>query len=462
MSAPAPRFAPKRDTALATEGGEIAALSKLFGKPLMPHQRQIVDIGTERRADGSGYKYKYVIITLPRQSGKTTLMTPVQLHRLIKHANLSAFFTAQNGVKAKARFMDTVKLVRESPLASYFAPRLAQGSEQIATGNGSTLKLFPPTEEALHGETPHLVTMDEIWSHSALKGQQLLGAIGPSQITLGNEAQIWMISTMGTAESGMLNEWITRGRAGEPGVAYFEWSLAPGLDAHDPANWGFHPALGHTITLADLESEHATQPLATWERAYMNRATAADDPLYPPEVWNALADPELSAQRAEVSVAYEVAADNSSAAVVAGWYDEAGRPCVRVVHSAPGTTWLAPLVRRIRDEWRPVAIGADDGGTTRRVTDELTRDGVEVTTTGFRDFATACDALLVAVDDARLRHDGSETFTQELTAAVVHSTGEARKLSRKHSAGPIPALIAAAVALWNHSHQPTYSKAVFR
>ena len=50
-----------------------------------------------------------------------------------------------------------------------------------------------------------------------------------------------MISTMGTAESGMLNEWITRGRAGEPGVAYFEWSLAPGLDAHDPVKLGIPP-----------------------------------------------------------------------------------------------------------------------------------------------------------------------------------------------------------------------------
>ena len=165
----------------------------------------------------------------------------MQLHRLIKRANLSAFFTAQNGVKAKARFMDTVKLVRESPLASYFAPRLAQGSEQIATGNGSTLKLFPPTEEALHGETPHLVTMDEIWSHSALKGQQLLGAIGPSQITLGNEAQIWMISTMGTAESGMLNEWITRGRAGEPGMALFRVVTGPRSRRSRPRKLGIPP-----------------------------------------------------------------------------------------------------------------------------------------------------------------------------------------------------------------------------
>lgn len=460
--APPPRFAPQRDTTLATEGGEIAALSRIMGKPLMPHQRMIADIGTERLADGSGYKYKIIVVTLPRQSGKTTLLTPIQLHRLIKRSNTSAFFTAQNGVKAKARFMDTVKLIRESPVASYFAPRLAQGSEQIATGNGSTLKLFPPTEESLHGETPHLVTMDEIWAHSTLKGQQLMGAIGPSQITLGNEAQIWMISTMGTAESGMLNEWIERGRARESGIALLDWSLAPGLDANDPINWVFHPALGNTITLDDLHAEHNNQPPGTWERAYMNRRTAADDPLYPPEVWNALADTDLSAKRAEVSIAYEVAADNSSAAVVAGWYDEDNRPCIRVVHSAPGTTWLAPLIRRIKTDWAPAAIGADDGGTTRRITDELTRDGIEITTTGYRDFATACDSLLVAVDDARLRHDGAATFDTELAAAVVHSTGEARKLSRKHSAGPIPALIAAAVALWNHSHQPTYSKAVFR
>ena len=176
MSAPAPRFAPKRDPTLATEGGEIAALSKRWANRSCPTSGRSSISAPSDVPTARGTNTRYVIVTLPRQSGKTTLMTPVQLHRLIKHANLSAFFTAQNGVKAKARFMDTVKLVRESPLASYFAPRLAQGSEQIATGNGSTLKLFPPTEEALHGETPHLVTMDEIWSHSALKGQQLTRA----------------------------------------------------------------------------------------------------------------------------------------------------------------------------------------------------------------------------------------------------------------------------------------------
>lgn len=463
MSAPAPppRFAPDRDPALRTEGGEVAALARALGKPFMPHQQLIADIAGERLPDG-GYKYRHVVVTLPRQSGKTTMLGPVQLHRLITKPGYRAFFTAQTGVKAKSRFMDLVTLIRESPLASYFGVRLAQGSESINVGNGSSLRLFPPAEDALHGETPHLVTLDEIWAHSEVKGHQLMGAIGPAQSTLGAEAQVWMVSTMGTADSGMLNEWIERGRAGEPGVAYFDWSLAPGLDPYDRRNWSFHPALGHTVTLDALAAEARAQPPGTWERAYMNRMTAARESLVDPLVLAGLADPSISGRRSETVLAYDVAADRSCAAVIAAWQLPGDVIALRTVHSAPGVSWLAPTITRLAETWQPIAITADDGGPTRAVTDDLTRDGLTIEQLGLRELATGTDALLDRIATGTLAYDGSAAITDGLARAATQPAGDGRRLSRKHSAGPIPGPIAAVAAMWTLTHRPTLSKATYR
>ena len=105
-------------------------------------------------------------------------------------------------------------------------------------------------------------------------------------------------------------------------------------------------------------------------------------------------------------------------------------------------------------------IGADDGGATRRITDELqnptSKDTapVEIHTVGARDHGTACDAWLTwARDDKLLRHDGSRSFAAAVANAVVRKMSGGITFSREHSTAPIPSLIAAAVGLWAYDHR---------
>lgn len=455
--APSPRFATPRDPDAPNDGAAIAKLSEIQGKPFMPHQRLIVDVGTERTPLGL-YKYSIVLVTLPRQSGKTTLVGPVQEHRIITRPNIKAFFTAQTGKDARARFNDLTKLVIASPLAPLFKVRRSIGSESLSLANGSSLNVFSPTPSSIHGETPHLVTLDEIWAHDEVRGNELLGAIGPAQITLGGHAQIWMISTQGTALSGFLNELVQMGVAGTPGMAYFDWSMADGLDPYDPKTWWtFHPALGNTITEKDLAKEAKLQPAAEWMRAYMNRRTEAVNPVMTPEAWAQLAATKQEVpSRRDLAITYEVAPDNECAVVMASWRDSNGNPNTRVIHAAPGTAWLVPLVLWLKRNWKPAVLGADDGGPTRRITDELRRELGDdaIFTTGARDFATACEALLTyARDDKTLIHDGSLSLSHSMAHLALRPMGEALRFSRQHSTGPIAALIAAAVGIYAFDHQ---------
>ena len=459
LYAPPPRFITPADPTAPTEGRQIARLARALGKPLMPWQRMCVDIATEKTAQGF-YKYPRVLITVPRQSGKTTLVGPVQIHRIMTRPNIRAFFTAQTGKDATDRMRDMIQLATGSPLAPLFKPRYAAGSMGLSLANGSRLTTFAGPAN-IHGETPHLVTLDEIWKHDQAKGIDFLGAIGPAQATLEGESQVWMISTMGTAESGMMNDLVEQGRAGAPGLFYAEWAMPDGLDPYTPQTWWtFHPALGNTITESYLTKEAADQPLGEWMRAYMNRITQSADPLILADDWTALhVEPLAVPSRSRLAISYEVAPSNESAAVMASWRDLDGAPCTRTLHSAPGTSWLLPFLRWILAEWRPAILAADDGGETRRITDDLTRDGYQVFTTGPRDFATACINLLTwARDDKTLKVDSSQALARAVALAVLRPMGESWRFSRKDSPGPIAALIASAIGLWAYDHAEDLGK----
>lgn len=465
--APAPRYAPARDLAWLSEGAEISRTANLLGFELMPWQQLVVDVATEyqimRPGESEGdrhlglrrYKYHTVIVTVPRQSGKTTLMTPVRVHRMMTRTGAKLFSTAQTGQDAGKRMRDMIGKVTTSPIAPLFKPRFSTGSEGLlCPGNGSSVTRFAPLPSSIHGETPLMVDYDEFWKYTKFLGDSLLGAARPAMITLAGLTQIWLVSTMGTAQSEFMNEWVERGRAGEEGVAYFEWSMPDDLDPYEPSTWWqFHPALGNTIS-EDAIAGEAGLPYGEFMRAYMNRRTESVNAIVTAEALRELeADwPEPPSWR-DIAVGYEVAAGGTSAAVYGVWLDPAGNPQAHVIHSAPGTIWLAPLIKQIH-ALGPLVIAADDGGETRAINDQLTRDGIEVYMTGARDFGTACIALLTAMrDDANFRYDGSDAFRLAVMHAVLRPSGDSWRFSRAHSTGPIAALIAVAVALWALNHR---------
>ena len=109
---------PARDESWLSEGEEIAALNRARGRHLMPWQRKAIDVATEYRLDDQGrrcYRYTEVVITVPRQSGKTDVVGPVQLHRAISRGEPTAcWYTAQTGADARKRMMDLIQFVEES------------------------------------------------------------------------------------------------------------------------------------------------------------------------------------------------------------------------------------------------------------------------------------------------------------------------------------------------------------
>lgn len=456
-------YATPRNPDRETIGGRIARTSKLLGKPPMPWQAQVYDVAGELLEDGS-LAYEIVIVTVPRQAGKTTLVGPVQIDRAMHSPGSRLFYTAQSGKDARKRFEDLANLIKGSPLAAFTRFRWSAGDMGCTFHNLASINVFAPTLDALHGETPPLVVFDEFWKHDELLGDALLeGAVIPAQMTLAGRRQVWLISTAGTALSTFMRKWVERGRRSiETGgrewgnIAYFEWSKPDGADPYDPdVLAAFHPAVGYTVTVDELLQISTTVSRAEWLRAFCNVWLETANPLFSDEEWSGLERALEVPSRRDVTVTYEVAPEDAAGIIVASWIDSSGAPCSRVLHSAPGTTWMHDLIVRIHREWKPAMLGADDGGPTRRLTDQLRRTLGDdaVTTLGGRDFATACEAWLTAVRDRQLKHDGSRSFSSAVSHLALKRVGDVTRFSRFESTGPIVAVIASAVGIWLATHK---------
>lgn len=451
------RYATRRNPDLRTQGGKIGALASAFGKPLYPHQQYIADVSTELNPPGSHltYRYQLVIIAEPRQVGKTTLMRPVMAHRCIVRPRTPVFMTAQLGKDARERWAGVVtELEHSAGLAPFLRKIEGKGSERLWFPNNSFISPFAPGPEALHGETPPLVSIDEGWAFSAEEGANLRRAIRPAQITL-RDRQLWIMSAAGNADSEWWNELVEIGRASvnDPGsrIAYFEHSMDPEADPYDETSWDFHPGLDGLITLEDLreEAKPENNKHVDWLRGYMNIATTTrDTTVLDLEAWDAAGTSEpLTPPEDGPVYGYDVAIDRTAASVWRAWRNEAGQLVLAVQETREDTDWLPDYLANLYADGEPT-IGADDGGPVRVVTDRLRRHQIPITTLDGKSFTTSWAAIKAALAHGELIHDGSPAMRAALEVAAERTIGDVTALSRRHSLGPIDPPVAATVAAW--------------
>jgi phage terminase large subunit-like protein len=279
MSAPA-RSVPRsgvparwatRRTRRATYGRKVAEVAEALGLELLPWQRQVVDVALEH--ERGRLAYRDVVVSVPRQAGKSVLLLTVIVHRLLA-SHCAAVYGAQSRLEARQKMLlDWWPMIRRSSLSKLFDVSRATGQESLYAlgGTGSRCRVISADETAAHGVTVNLGVLDEAWSLNETAEQ----AVRPALVTRSN-AQFWVCSTAGTAKSLWWREKVETGRqaveAGRTsGLCYFEWSAESGADLTDPALLReFHPAIDRTIAIDTILSDIAAMPPAEAARAYGN------------------------------------------------------------------------------------------------------------------------------------------------------------------------------------------------
>jgi len=108
----------------------------------MPWQRTIADVGLELDPDTGLPAYREVVVTVPRQSGKTTLVLGWELQRALRWSTPQrCAYTAQSGSDARRKLInDQAPILLNSPMRAA-VDRVFRGAanESIIFKNGSRI-----------------------------------------------------------------------------------------------------------------------------------------------------------------------------------------------------------------------------------------------------------------------------------------------------------------------------------
>lgn len=428
----------------------------------MPWQRFVADVGCEVDPSTGLPAYREVRVTIPRQSGKTTLFLAWQINRCISrrwsHPQRSAF-TAQTGKDARDKWLDELfPMIRASKLYRLVEQiNQGMGNEQIKFKTGSMIRLLSTSTTSGHSKTLHQAVMDEVWHDVDHRREQ---GLRPAMITV-RDAQLLVCSTAGTDASVILNAKVARGREAVRkdsghGVAYFEWSAPDGWDPEDEASYyTFMPALcpdppcrcdpegkwHHSITIEAIRAEREELDPPEFKRAYGNIKTSSlADRLIPAHLYDAVLDPS-AAPSGEVSFGLDVNHDRSSASI--GVSDG---EVVEVVAHGPGTGWLVDWFHD-KPHRRRIKVVVDGSGPAANIADDLEADGVKVRRMTSGEVASACGRIFDDIADGKIRiRTNSPELDRAVSGVATKVSGDRFRWSRSMSSEDVTPFFAVTLA----------------
>jgi phage terminase large subunit-like protein len=457
----------------------IQSVDRWAGLPLELEgfQREVVKEALAR--DGDAFRWKTVVLALPRKNGKTNLLAAYALFRLLSDSGQPEILLAAASDKQAGRLFDAVcSFVYQSPeLQEHVHMRAYVGEIARRDGGGKILRMAsdPAT---LHGYNPSLVVADEL--HAWTKPSQRKGW---AALTTGGGGrrltQVVVISTAGSAEErreGILGQLIdgneeageleqrpglTISRNHDAGVLVFNYS-APTNDPLDidslllanPASW-----IDADYLRRQAESPELT-PAETLQ--YHGNVWAAGTKAWlPPGAWDELANPWHGVpDGVDIVLGFDGSYNQDATALVGCTCEETPHVFVVSLWERPtgAKGWVVPraevdeAVRRALERWNVLELACDPPGWYEQIDQWASDYGsppvIQVRTQETRVMSELCSRFYSAVVTHALTHDGHPRLAAHLANAIVRERPEGAVIAKqdRHSLKKIDLAIAAVLA----------------
>lgn len=142
-----PAYATARNPKNPSFGKRVAAVAAHLGTPLMPWQRTVADVITELDpANPGAWRYPLVVISVPRQAGKTALLRALLVDRMMCYRKHEILMTAQTGKDARKRWKQITTALDSKKKRTTSAPMKAgevKNSNTSPPGHSSRLSRLP-------------------------------------------------------------------------------------------------------------------------------------------------------------------------------------------------------------------------------------------------------------------------------------------------------------------------------
>lgn len=450
---PPPLYGTPRHPTRQTLGRKVTKVLGAVGGTPMPWQQHVSDVACEIDPANGLYFYRTVVVVIVRQGGKTTLSRAKTTHRALADPGSPILYTAQTRNAARRRLEKSFynPLSKSAIGLALGRPRWAAGSEAIRFLNGSEIFIDAPTKrDSGHGETLPEAHLDEGFAH---RDSRLELAVSPMMVTVPG-AQKWILSAAGDGDSTWLWGKVEAGRArcesGQHGrTAYFEYSAPTDADRDDPATWACHPALGHTIELETLQTEHDEMPADEFNRAYLGwwQTTKTRPWVIPAASWNACAIGADEVDWDGIPIwSVDVSPDRDWASIGFAARTPGARAWLEVVEHQLGTGWVVPHLRKLRETVGGDDVAIDGSGPAGALQSDLEEAGFTVHRLTLSQKVDACGALSDDVLAKAIRHGGDTELDTALAAAAKRKSGDAFLWARRNSEDDITPLYVATLS----------------
>lgn len=447
----------------------------MLGKPLMEWQQYVADVLLEIDPDTGELVYNEWILTVPRQSGKTTLLLAKNSHRCMATSffgpNQQIAYAAQTQRKATEKFEKDYALTIRQAARSHTAfkqVKVRTGNQKvdIRYSNGSTWAVESGTEKSGHGSTLDAADVDEAFSQPDNRLEQ---AFTPAMVTRANR-QLGAVSTAGWIDaSPYLWAKVQVGRQvvrenGRTGTAYFEWSAPENADPGDETVWlACMPALHrpecardckrHTIRIEVIRAEYTKavreNKLSDFCRAYLNQWKPKPREGEETALGNwAACEVKLTEMPPLRAISVAVSKDRDAASVGGCGFTESGAPLVSLVDRNLGVDWAAPFAAELSKSL-DIPVVVDVGGPSGEgVAETIEAAGGRVIRYRLPEYVEACSLIFDHVAGSKLAHPGDAELTESVIGARWRSVGDGRRVfGRKASESAIDPTEAVTLAL---------------
>jgi hypothetical protein len=404
-----------------------------------------------KRADGL-YAADTVVVSIPRQVGKTFLIGAIIFALCIINPGLTVIWTAHRFKTARETFLSMKASATRKVMGAHVDPEAihsAAGNESINFRNGSRVifgarergggRGFSEVDVLVFDEAQILTSnaMDDMvpTTNAAKNPLILLTGTPPRPVDPGEVFTLLRDAALSGDSSDTL---------------YIELSADPSASPSDRDQWRVaNPSFPYRTSERAIlrmkknltDASFLREGLGIWDETSSGVVITND-------MWVRVRDPR--SHRFGEDVVFGVAVDENSdtgvktGAVVVACLNPAGRTHLEVVEAGEGTGWIVPRLEQLRERRRPRAVVVDSSGPAGALLPDMQRMQGRLILAPLSVHRRACGAFLDAVKDRKLAHTGQQPVLSHSVAAGKRKQSEDGWVWRR-AEGTAP-LIAATLA----------------
>lgn len=455
---------PRRELTPETTHGfaAIAFAEQVLGVQLFPWQKWLLVHALELDdTDPGRYRYRFVVVEVARQNGKTMLMLILALWHIYALDSGMVIATAQDLANAERAWGEAVEWAQADEELSELIEKINLGHPKfMKLVTGCQYRVAAASRKGGRGFSGDLILLDELREHQSWDSWSAV----TNTMNARPRAQAWAFSNAGDALSVVLRYLRAQAHrelgwpdgdadadileeldeemaeyladtADEQVLGWFEWSADPESRRTDRTAWAqANPSMNHTDIVENCVTERAiaaalrTNPPHQFEIEVLCRwLSMAEAGPFPEGSWRETVDnAAVPAADTPRFLGLAMSWNRGRVYVARAARDDDGHPVVGIAADRAGTDWVIPWLIEHRDTYSGIVIQSNGAPETSLIDDigqALLADGapanLPIISWAGPDLGSATGIMFDRLDKRRLRHLAHPGLDAAATSAAV-------------------------------------------